>query len=182
MFNNNYPIMGKNHTHPLYYTQRYNGYHCNGGCNGNFPSNSFSYYCNMCDFDVCLTCFQNTNSNYNQTYYSANHTHPLSYLPRNGYHCNGGCNGNFPPGACSYYCNMCDFDLCPNCYNRIACNSGPQNNVFMNNHPHPLKYVPRNGFRCNLCGQNYPEGIFSYYCNMCDFDVCQCCYNRPRFY
>ena len=126
---------------------------------------------------------QGPNSYSNQTFNSSNHLHPLTYVPRNGYRCNGVCKSQYPPGACSYYCSLCDFDLCPNCFHFIESSSGqPQNNAYVNCHPHPLKFVPRDGFGCNLCQQMFPKGDCSYYCSMCDYDVCQFCFNRARCY
>ena len=42
-------------------------------------------------------------------------------------------------------------------------------------HPHPLVLTPRNGWKCDLCQQHF-NGVPSYYCRACDFDVCGRCY------
>ena len=175
MINNNNPKNEKNHSHPLYYTERNQGYQCKGECNEHFSPNSFSYYCNICDFDICPNCYKNTNPNYNTTFHSSNHKHPLKFLKREKYYCDGVCKRHFFSGAYSYYCSICDIDLCPTCFNFIANNCGPQNNVYVDNHPHPLKFVPRRGFNCDICKKGYNDS-FSYFCSICDFDVCEFCY------
>ena len=94
---NNYKWKKKTHLHKhqliLCETERFLGcqYYCNR-CRETFNRNIPSYYCTLCDFDICKNCINESEflsdskemTQYNEGNYwqfkFKNHIHPLSYL------------------------------------------------------------------------------------------------------
>ena len=161
IFNNNNPnynndiysfinclILINAHNHPLklcYPLERKNygnGWTCNK-CFGNFTYEYPSFYCTFCDFDLCKKCigeyrlneiniYENNFNNFSFIQvdpnnklqwqkYSPFHNHFLTYIQRNNNYfswiCNN-CKKVFQNKDCSFYCSLCDFDLCIDCLNK----------------------------------------------------------------
>ena len=102
----------------------------------------------------------------------------------------------------SFYCTFCDFDLCPEClgeyqldqikfYNSNLNESNKFKNLNQNpnnfnwqikhkNHIHNLtlifKVVKDTRWQCDKCSKYYSNNISSYYCSLCDYDLCYDCF------
>lgn len=52
------------------------------------------------------------------------------------------------------------------------------------NHVHPLVYLSTNreSWLCDVCAKHFPGTTKSFYCTLCDYDLCSQCYNREKFY
>ena len=145
------------------------------------------------------------------------HQHPLIYCytkGRNGtsWRCNGGCNNNFTMSAPTFYCTLCDFDLCPNCLQQYRCfdihlfyyNSqfgqflknqmNAQNNKFnwqlkLPCHKHPMTLIQKVNqnqcyiWKCSNCKSIYNNNEPFNYCSLCDYYLCRrCSTNVPEYF
>ena len=138
------------------------------------------------------------------------HPHPLLYcntLDRSNFGTNWTCNicfSNYTYDQPSFYCTFCDYDVCKNCIGNLKVNEikfndfcknklnipFPSNGNFKwttkyNNHEHLLTKIRRKNDKfswlCNLCGKNYLNINPSYYCSLCDYDIClNCFYNNSN--
>ena len=135
------------------------------------------------------------------------HPHPLLFcntLDRSNYGTNWTCNicfTNFTYDQPSFYCTFCDFDVCKNCIGNLKINDikfhdfckNKLNIPFLsngnykwtiknNNHAHLLTKIKRKNDKfswfCNLCGKNYLNINPSYYCSLCDYDICLNCFYK----
>ncbi len=71
----------------------------------------------------------------------------------------------------SYHCETCLFDICEKCYRYIFPRK-PKSDV----HKHEMNLEQRNEeWECDICDQSYYMRR-SWYCNLCNFDVCYYCY------
>jgi hypothetical protein len=122
---------------------------------------------------------QNNNQNYmsqggfsqqggNQPQPESAHEHPLNYIEQLNDQCKICMKGI--EGKEGYKCNSCEIVLCFNCSNKIFYGKKKKSA-----HCHPLALKPRDGWKCDLC-QNIYQGVASFYCKKCDFDVCEKCY------
>ena len=76
-----------------------------------------------------------------------------------------------------YKCKECPIVLCLNCSQKIF--YGNKNKQL---HQHDLLLQDRNSWTCDICKTSYMDNA-SFYCNQCDFDVCDKCYlndNLPQ--
>ena len=134
------------------------------------------------------------------------HNHPLELcytIERKnygtGWNCNK-CTKTFSYDIPSFYCTFCDFDLCHNCLgeyrlNEIKINDNNSNNYKLiqqisngnfpwqkknNNHSHLLTLIKRGNINwiCDICSQNFQKKDSSFYCSLCDFDICFNCLNQ----
>ena len=95
----------------------------------------------------------------------------------------------------TFYCTQCDFDACKKCMIKsryvtkfsLLYKSKSQNNnikhIIDYSHHHKLIYciTSRNlngitTWRCNQCFKIFDNGEWSFYCSLCDFDLCYDCY------
>ena len=55
-------------------------------------------------------------------------------------------------------------------------------NYISKNHKHKLGLVSTNrqGWKCNLCKTSFSNQVKSYYCTLCDYDLCQDCILKER--
>ena len=116
----------------------------------------------------------------NSTYYSI-HPHILKLTFRKMWECNAGCGRQFF-SANSYYCEMCDFDCCLDCfykYKDMTLNGCSP--IFLPSiHNHPLK-LQNSDYYCNAgCGEIFTK-TNSFCCSMCDFDCCPNCLMKYGF-
>ncbi len=103
------------HPHVLNLTYK-KEFHCNGGCDKLHKLEN-SYYCQICDFDCCMNCLYKFKdlpiNSCSPCFFPSIHIHPLQ-LKKRSYNCNVGC-GGFYFYTNSFYCQICDFNCCPNC-------------------------------------------------------------------
>lgn len=120
--NNNQIYPSKNlDPHDLTYKENRN-YYCNV-CKKNFNKQP-SYWCDKCNFDACLMCYNNTEqfgkSNiqyvYEEGYPSKGlHKHNLNFIESLRFRCKV-CKKHYVNQP-TYRCKMCNFDACLICYN-----------------------------------------------------------------
>ena len=170
------------------------GWNCNY-CAKIYPKEDKSYYCTLCDYNLCLNCSNNNNLNkYNSLPDSVlykngglwqfnfeEHIHPLTYI---SYDKNGEtikcafCMKEFEDNNFIYCCSVCDYNICLLCKNIIE--NGKIWQFKTSWHIHPLTFCesPRitKSYLCNHCGESYLKSDLSYYCTLCDFDICMKCY------
>ena len=116
--------------------------------------------------------------------------------------CNG-CGIDYTYNVPSFYYTCCDFDLCQKCLLNLYAfqiviynyNFGmiTENNIYNKTfftekvqriHNHPLVPIIRENsyytsdFNCNMCFQPIPKEQEFYYCSLCNFCICQLCYNN----
>ena len=142
----NFSVLINAHEHPLqlcYPLGRKSfgtGWTCNK-CSTCFSYDEPSFYCTFCDFDVCKKCLAEyrfneiniydtssniykseqriSNGNYQWQKCSPFHNHLLTFIER-GNNCSwicDKCSKNFKSKDPSFYCSLCDFDLCQKCFN-----------------------------------------------------------------
>ena len=140
------------HEHPLIFCfalhrrKKCDGWTCNK-CSKDFPNTMPSFYCSFCDYDLCQYCigsyqlsqfkldntelyerlrnindFSKNNEKYDWYKKYPDHKHALVFIGRiNKYTtwvCNN-CEKNFRNIDPSYYCSLCDYDICLNCNIKI---------------------------------------------------------------
>ena len=127
---------------PLERREHSDGWTCNG-CSKDFDNKMPSFYCTYCDYDVCQIClgkyklnevkldlteqikkskniknFLKANEQYVWNKKSPDHNHALVLVGRinsvTTWVCND-CKKNFRNIDPSYYCSLCDYDICINC-------------------------------------------------------------------
>ena len=162
-------IMITIHDHPLLYCCPLNRnkygttWSCNK-CKKDYNINKSSFYCTFCDFDICSNCigeyqieqiiFYNSNSNEFQNLKNIaqkpeifkwqkkfpEHSHYLTLILKenknNIWTCDK-CSKNYPNNKSSYYCSLCDYDLCEEC-SQPKINNNPPNPINPNP-PFPIK-------------------------------------------
>ena len=174
-------------------------------CFNNYENKIWSFYCTNCDYDICLSCakkFIPKNEFINNIAIKIDdHCHNLVYMVTNrNWICNL-CRDSFPNFIPTYYCTNCDFDVCKKCKKNISDEDkypllfkGKRENYnikTINNsryHRHPLIYciTSRNeegntSWICDKCLKHYNNGEWSFYCSMCDYDLCFNCYKSITF-
>ena len=158
----NFSVIINAHEHPLQLCyplgrQKYGtGWTCNK-CSTSFSYNEPSFYCTSCDYDVCLKClgeyrvneiniYDTTSNNYkyeksiskgNFQWQKSSpfHQHLLTDIKRGNnfsWICEK-CSKNFQSKELSFYCSLCDFNLCQTCFNNN--NSNNPNSLFTVNKP-----------------------------------------------
>ena len=136
------------HEHPLLFCfplerrNKCDGWTCNK-CSKDFENNISSFYCSYCDYDICQNCigryqlnqfklnltdqlnigktiknFTKTNEKFEWNKSYPGHNHTLVLVGRINKFCTWVCNDckkNFRNIDPSYYCSLCDYDICINC-------------------------------------------------------------------
>jgi len=136
------------------------------------------------------------------------HEHPLKLCYNierkfygTGWTCNK-CSSSFTYDIPSYYCTFCDFDLCQNCVGEYKLNEIKIYDTNLNDfkliqynskdgfkwqkkypfHSHLItnikRYNDNNSWICNNCSKTFQNKDSSYYCSLCDFDICNDCFNK----
>ena len=166
-------------------------------CRCNFLRNEPTYYCSICDFDVCNNCI-GINKKYSLEEYYHEQTQLKSYIfPPHEHkmiYCRTSraknkdttwiCNLCFKPyenKIWSFYCTNCDYDICLLCSKKYIPSYEFINNINIkiDDHDHYLVYMLTNrNWICNLCMKSYPSFVPTFYCTKCDFDVCKKCMNK----
>lgn len=116
-----------------------------------------------------------------------------------GWNCNK-CSANYSYEKPSFYCTFCDYDLCINCLGEYSLkeiklyndnDSYNFKNIQQSSkgnfqwqiknpfHSHLLTYIERRNknysWICDICSKTYQNQESSFYCSLCDFDICQKC-------
>ena len=166
-------------------------------CFNNFPRNESTYYCSVCDFDVCHKCI-----GYERKYTLTDYHHEQFKLKRFNAHCHEHpliycrtsrskdkdttwvcelCFKGYENKIWSFYCTDCDYDVCLTCARKYI----PQEyfvrkmGIKIDAHIHNLVYMITNrNWKCNLCKVSYPKILPTYYCTYCEFDVCDACMEK----
>ena len=185
------------HNHYLYLcvTERFLscGYNCNI-CKKTYKNSIPSYYCTLCDFDMCEECTnlteflpqsiksESSNEGLFWQFKSQRHNyHPLTYLSlrKNSkiIECDN-CKDEIIPGDYFYFCSGCEFCLCEDCKKKEKPGNCFQFSPYWHEHPlsfcYPIKNSIINKFTCNHC-KNEITLEFSFYCTKCDFHLCKDC-------
>lgn len=126
----------KEHEHKLVYCVTDLNWSCNT-CNTNYNKEDGKYFCSLCDYSMCENCHYNkkyfmkksfppgikpSNSSVNiHCLKAAYHDHRLVYCRSsrhfygfNHWNCDN-CRNSFSNKTWSFYCTVCDFDLCSDC-------------------------------------------------------------------
>ena len=129
-------IIVKEHKHKLVFCMTRLNWSCNI-CKQNYKKEDSKYFCSLCDFSMCQDCHekgkyfmkksfpQNTkpsNANVKKHFFKTDyHEHRLvycrssrSFMYLNGWICDN-CREDFLNNKWSFYCTICDFDLCCDC-------------------------------------------------------------------
>ena len=173
------------HKHPLLYChplERKNyslKWYCDKCKSNNFFHQS-SFYCTFCDFDLCQNClgeyqidqikFYNSNSNesnelkkieQNENNFKwqkkfKNHNHLLTLIQKenkeSSWTCDN-CSKSFSNNSSSYYCSLCDYDICKDCSEEKPQNK-PEVNPFSILNPFKLNPIIPNPINPNPIFQN----------------------------
>ena len=171
------------------------GYICNI-CKKDFKNSIPSFYCTLCDFDMCPNCTKLTEflpesikgeccleGNYWQ-FKSSTHQHPMTYLTLKNiskpiYCDNENCNNIINSNVYFYYCSGCEYHLCEECKLKEKPGNIYQFSTYWHNHPLsfciPLNIKSLFRFTCNHCGQELFLK-FSFYCTKCNYYLCFNCF------
>ena len=191
------------HAHNLYFciTERSHfggGYYCNI-CKKGSKCSVPSYYCTLCDFDMCEECTKLTEflpqsvkgEFYNEGNYwqfkSTGHMHPLTYLSlkKNSkvIKCED-CHCTINPNDYFYFCSGCEYSLCEDCKLRKKRGDPYQLSVLWHEHPLNicLPIIPKTfvKYTCNHCNKDKILE-FRFYCTKCDYYLCIECYSKYIF-
>ena len=191
----------KNHVLENLGTSRDNGWGCDGrrqpgGCRSGLTGFRQSaglrrFRCQACDFDFCEECYlEQLNSR------RCTNGHVLVSLGTskdNGWLCNGvkeggcrsqDCGFKTTKGVPRFRCETCDYDLCDRCYANPPAPKGCEGGHKLR----ALGLTRDNGWSCDgskiygackrgLKGIKQTTGIFRFRCEVCDFDLCDQCYD-----
>ena len=125
------------------------------------------------------------------------HKHKLVFCLTNiSWKCNI-CNLKYKKEVSKYYCSLCDYSMCKNChfqkkyfmkksFPKEAKPSNDSVNIhFLDTdyHEHRLvfcrssrHFICYNSWFCNNCRESFENDKWSFYCTICDFDLCcDCC-------
>ena len=150
----------------LCYTNR--NWRCNI-CRKHYSKDESTYYCSLCDFDVCNCCIGISKKYPLKQFYHQQtkleyftfsfHEHRMIYCrtSRNfkslsTWICNK-CKKDYSNKIWSFYCTNCDYDICLNCSKNYIDKELLIKNIGINidDHPHKLIYMKTNrDWICNL--------------------------------
>ena len=153
-----------------------------------------SYYCTICDFDMCEECTilteflpksrkveSRNEGNYWQFKSQKHNNHPLAFLSlkkNNKIMKCECCQKVLNPEEYFYFCSGCEFCLCEECKNKEKPGNPFQFSPYWHEHPlsfcYPIKPKSIDKFICNHC-KNEVTFQFSFYCTKCDYHLCKNC-------
>ena len=169
-------------------------------CDTSYSDKIWSFYCTFCDYDLCLNCLKK--------YFSSDelvnnigikideHEHLLVYMLTNkNWICNL-CYKDFDSTDGSYCCTNCLYNVCKHCMEQLSdeqkypfFSDGKRldcdiNNVKLECHEHPLIYcitsrtrIPTSWY-CDNCLEKYGIQDWSFFCSICNYDICFQCYKN----
>lgn len=163
----NSSIIVLDHPHPLFscltpQRSQYSKFWTCGKCICNYNYNVPSFYCTLCNFDLCQKCFlqyqiyqielydyKNSGNNFNNIMINPNgqnlrmnlHNHPLKLIQfvnyiaeRYNVQCLN-CKNNINNKTSFYYCSLCNYYVCSNCFNQSPPPQMPSQQQFNNQMP-----------------------------------------------
>jgi hypothetical protein len=167
-------------------------------CNKSYGNKIWSFFCTYCDYDLCLKCskkyipIDELDSNYGIK--TDNHNHVLVFMITNSNWKCQLCQKSFESIEPTYYCTKCKYNICMACMEMISdeekypfFSDGERldyntKEVKIEGHEHNMMYcitsrqrIPTS-WNCNLCLKNYGIEDWSFYCSICDYDICYTCY------
>ena len=189
------------HDHYLYLcnTVRFlsGAYKCDK-CQESFGKNVPSYYCTICDYDLCEECAKITEkpkqseeqdeSSKKELFWqfksNKHNDHPLTYLSMKKFtekiNCFA-CENPINPEDFFYCCSNCQFYLCENCKIKEKPGNPFQLSLYWHEHPlsicYPLINKSLDIFTCNHCSKVIIF-MFHFYCTKCDYHLCFDCYKK----
>ena len=105
------------------------------------------------------------------------------------------CQKNFDESDSTFYCTKCDYNVCEKCLRKISDEpkypldeEGNRKNdtietINFEGHKHPLIYCitsrtanKKTNWFCNECYKSFGNNEWSFYCSLCDYDLCYNCY------
>ena len=126
-------------------------------------SNGFK--CDDCKLILCEKCFTLISLNYNA---KKKHKHNLILIGRSAWKCNLCQKANYMNTNFYFYCDDCNFGLCPQCY----CPKPKENDDI---HEHPLRFSTNLlNEQCCLCKEKIQKNR-GYVCDVCRFNICYVC-------
>ena len=150
------------HRHSLVLVEKRN-YQCDECKKSNGFKNKFCFYCEECDFGICLDCFiprkKDEEDQIHEHLIINQDNLPLLVCQICGERKNEG-----------YKCNGCQIELCNKCYNNIK--SQKKNN---NLHAHKVFLSFRDNWTCNICKKKN-LGKISFLCKQCNLNFCLNCF------
>jgi len=186
-------IKTTNHKHGLVYLLSNKSWACKI-CNSNFTEKEPTYYCSLCDYNLCKNCLGTNNkytlipTSHEQTLLKTHkfpfHEHPLIYCRTSRFEdkktawCCDICDKGYSDKIWSFYCTICDYDLCLKCSKRYISDDEfvISHGIKVDMHEHPLVYMKTNRiWTCHLCFEKNDFLEASYCCTKCDYDVCERC-------
>ena len=173
------------------------GWYCNR-CKKHYDKSEPSYYCTLCDFDICKDCIKENNfieesikGEYNIEglffqFKSKAHLHPLTYLTiirKAKWKCDK-CPNNtskiFDAEKYFYFCSACEYYMCDNCKQKEKAGNQYQLSCLWHK-DHPLSFcLPFRGsfdFICDHCEKAESKNV-NFYCTNCDYSLCIKCYSK----
>ncbi len=128
--------------------------------------NKFCFFCDECNFGICLECFIPQNKNEKEKV----HEHPLKF------------NNNIPSLICKicgegkkegYKCDCCKMELCNNCYNNLINNLINKKGSI--SHQHKVLLGLRDKWSCTIC-KNENKNQICLICKDCNLNYCLNCF------
>ena len=140
---------------------------CNKFITGNFSC------CKKCKLFICENCSKNLFNNYKKN--DNCHNHPLTLELRPYILCDV-CGKNFTKHS-SFYCKICDFDCCYDCYTKKPSINNDTRGIESYFHPHELMncYYSNRDKKCDVCLEIINGNGFE--CKPCNINLCQKCSN-----
>ena len=195
------------HNHPMIYCRtsrddnNVTSWNCNL-CRKNYGDKIWSFYCTQCDYDICLSCSRKYLPDYDYINKIGitidNHPHSLVYMiTKRNWICNL-CRKKYDNYIPTYYCSNCDYDVCESCMKKLSDEERYPLSYFGNKlnynikrvnhyaHDHTLIYCITSrsrkfsGWICNECHKSYGGNDWSLYCSLCDYDICNECYDGMK--
>jgi hypothetical protein len=186
-------IKTTNHNHGLVYLLSNKSWTCKI-CNSNFTEKEPTYYCSLCDYNICKYCM-GANHKYNLTPISHEqtllkthkfpfHEHPLIYCRTSRFEdkqtawCCDICDKGYSDKIWSFYCTVCDYDLCLKCSKRYIPDDEfiISHGIKVDKHEHPLVFMKTNRlWTCSQCSKSNDIFEPSFCCTKCDYDICEKC-------
>ena len=137
-----------------------NNYKC-GLCNKTKFPNNFCFYCDECNFGICLSCYLPSNKNEDDQI----HEHSLLNVFDTSLECKK-CGEKKKEGI---KCNDCNLELCSDCYNEII---DRKRKGYL--HEHKMFLNQSDNWTCKECKKS--EGKVAFSCKQCNIDYCLNCF------
>ena len=172
-------------------------------CFKNYGNKLWSFYCTNCNYDICLFCSRKFLPKSSFTFHNGikidDHEHRLTYVITNiNWECKK-CNTKYDRTEPSYCCTKDKYFVCQKCMNKLSdetkypiVDNGYTNNkvidtITVDYHHHELMYCltsryyykPTSWF-CVECKKLCDEDEWSFYCSLCEYDLCYRCYKQSK--